>query len=158
MLRFDRTTTPTALLLVTSLIGCGAKVVWEEDGAGGAGGGETSSSSSSSSSTTSTGTSSTCDGLFEAMQTAYDHARACSPLDPVIQCDGSVVLLDTCACPNVVVNEHNITEIEEARAAYEAWVAAGCGPIPCAVCLEAHGGTCFTEGDGSKGHCQAITN
>lgn len=153
----------TALTVaVPLLLGCGAKVVWEDEGDGGAGGTggtseTTSNNSSSSGPTTSTGTPPTCDALFEAMQTAYDHARACSPLDPVIQCDGSVVLLDTCACPNVVVNEHNLTEIEEARAAYEAWVSAGCGPIPCAVCIEAHGGTCFTQGDGSKGRCEAIT-
>ena len=75
-------------------------------------------------------------------ETAIDHARACSPLDPVIQCDASVVLLDQCGCASIVVNENHVSEIQEAQAAYDAWVAAGCGPYLCESCSEALGGWC----------------
>lgn len=146
--------------------GCGGLVVFQEDGDDGAGGaGGTSnvsagpgpinaSSSGNTMSTTGTGTSGDCDALLSELETAIDHARACSPLDPVIQCDGSAILLDPCGCPSIVANEHNLAEIQAAADAFDKWVALGCGPFRCESCTPAQGeGFCQTRGDGSKGRC-----
>jgi hypothetical protein len=152
-----------SLLVGFSVAGCGGLVVLElDDGPasdGGSGGsgipGEPMGGFGQPTDAATTGTSSDqCAALLEAFETANDHARACSPLDPNIQCDGSVVLLDACGCPSVVANENLVAEIADAQAAYEAWVAAGCGPYECATCMPAtNGGFCETMGEPSKGRC-----
>lgn len=154
------------LLLGLPAIGCGGLVVLElDDGPSGSGGQSSGgglggsgepiggSGAPTDAATTSSGTG-PCASLLEIFETALDHARACSPLDPNIQCDGSAVLLDVCGCPSVVANENLIGEIADAQAAYEAWVAAGCGPYECESCTPAEsGGFCQTMGDPAKGRC-----
>lgn len=152
-----------SLLVALSAAGCGGLVVLELDdgpsgdgGAGGSGTGQPIGGFNAPTDAATTGTGSDqCAALLETLETAIDHARACTPLDPNIQCDGSVVLLDTCGCPSVVANENLITEIADAQAAYDAWVAAGCGPYDCVSCTPAtEGGFCDTMmGDPSKGRC-----
>jgi hypothetical protein len=105
----------------------------------------------------STTTGDACDALLEAYVKAVDAATECSPFEPVVQCDGSIVLLDTCACPSIVANEHASDLATVARDAYDAWVAAGCGPIPCEQCIPAKGGTCLLDRGGSTGHCVGVT-
>jgi len=150
--------------LGSSSAACGGLVVLDlDDGAGGegdaptipVGGAPSTSVPSSNSATTSTGPGNDCQDLALAWETAIDHARACSPLDPVIQCDASVVLLDQCGCASIVVNENHVSEIQEAQAAYDAWVAAGCGPYLCESCSEALGGWCQAREDGGKGRCES---
>jgi hypothetical protein len=153
-----------SLVLAFSTAGCGGLVVLQLDGDGetsgpgeeGGSGFEPIGGFSAPTDAATTGTGSdACASLLETLETAIDHARACTPLDPNIQCDGSVVLLDTCGCPSVVANENLITEIADAQAAYDAWVAAGCGPHECVSCTPAtEGGFCDTMmGDPSKGRC-----
>jgi hypothetical protein len=158
----------TSLLLISATLvsaACGGLVVFEEDGGEGGAGGQNPATTyvtagvfvTSTTGATTTGMGAPCDLLTDELETAIDHARACSPLEPVVQCDGSAILLDLCGCPSVVANEHNQLEINDARAAYEAWVAAGCGPYECESCTPAKmGGFCFAPGDGTKGRCEAI--
>ncbi len=149
---------------------CSSVVVLEDDpGIGGAGAGGASPSgttvgpgptSGGPTSVATTGVTSgtpvSCDQLTLAYETAIQHARACSRLEPVVQCDGSVILLDECACPTIIANEHNVAEIQAASQAYDAWVAAGCGPYQCEACFPVEGGGfCEALGDGSKGFCTA---
>ncbi len=157
--------TPLACVMALFFGGaCGAIAVLEDDaGAGGAGtttatGPTTKAGAGPTTASKSVGvtTGGVCDGLAEELETAIDHARACSPLRPVVQCDGSAILLDLCGCPSVVANEHLPVEIQQAQDAYDAWVSAGCGPYPCESCTPAEGGFCLAEGDGSKGRCEAV--
>ncbi|MBL9027071.1 MAG: hypothetical protein JNL21_33050 [Myxococcales bacterium] len=154
------------LLLFPSLVlllpACGGLVVFEiDEGTGGATSttGTTAQGSTVQSGSTSqvgsTSSGNPCDALDAELLTAIDHALACSPLDPTIQCDGTVMILDTCACP-IVANEDNVSEVEAARAAYDAWVAAGCGPYPCETCVVPQGGFCMPQGGGGKGRCAGI--
>lgn len=153
-------------LVALSVAGCGGLVVLELDdesgtqaggqgGRGGSGGEPIAGFFSPPADVVTTGTGSgACDALLATYETAVDHARACSPLDPNIQCDGTVVLLDTCGCPSIVANEDLVGEVADAEAAYEAWVAAGCGPYQCESCTPAtNGGFCETMGDPAKGRC-----
>lgn len=156
----------STLLLGFAVAGCGGLVVLQLDdgepaggatgsGAGGAGSQPIGGSPGPSTDAVTTATGSgACSSLLEAYETAVDHARACSPLDPNIVCDGTVVLLDTCGCPSIVANEDLVGEVADAQAAYEAWVLAGCGPYRCANCTPAtNGGFCETMGDPAKGRC-----
>ncbi len=153
-------------LLITLSLGlamaaCGGLVVIPLDDGEPAGGGGSEPmggtvSTSTDAATTGTG-SDACTTLLELYETAVDHARACSPIDPNIVCDGTVVLLDTCGCPSIVANEDLPADVAEAQAAYEAWVAAGCGPYLCENCTPAvSGGFCETMGDPAKGRCVPI--
>lgn len=158
-----------SFLLCVGLLGCGANVVFgDEQGGGGQGtgagnsqggtpgdGGGVDTAGSAAGGSSSTGD--VCDQLEKELIVAIDAARFCSPLDPNIVCDGTVTLLDTCGCPSLVANEELGAEIESAKLAYEAWVAAGCGPYPCESCTPAQGGFCDTMGgDGTSGLCQAV--
>lgn len=155
-----------ALLLLTAAApACGAKVVFEQDdGSGGSGGAGTATSVTATSASTgvtnsavsatavTTGTGGTCEALLSAMEAANEKARFCSNFNPVIQCDGSVILLDTCGCPTIIANENNVGEYQAAQLAYADWVNAGCGPYPCEVCNPVMGGG-FCNGPGDAGLC-----
>lgn len=153
------------LVLAACAPGCGAKVVFEDDGGlGGSGGTGTTTGVTATSGPTGvtnsavtatavgTGTGGTCDALFSAMEAANEKARFCSNFNPVIQCDGSVILLDSCGCPTIIANENNVGEYQAAQQAYAAWVDAGCGPYPCEVCNPVMGGG-FCDGIGDAGLC-----
>jgi len=114
---------------------CGGKAVVDPMDTG-TGGSSSTSSSTSTSTTTSTGTGGTvdpCQVLEEQLGVALRLAQACNPMINAIQCSGDTVVYDTCGC-EVVANDHAVSEAEDARAAYDAWVAAGCGPHLCASC------------------------
>ena len=71
-------------------------------------------------------------------------ARQCSPGDPGLQCSGKLTVPDPCNCP-VIVNDATPDLAALAEKAFEAWVAAGCGPFEC-------GRDCLPPGTG--GFCQ----
>jgi hypothetical protein len=71
-----------------------------------------------------------CQSLFATFQNALAEAVKCSPVLGVVQCSGSATLLDACGC-TVVANETQPEKVKAAQAAYDAWVAAGCGPYAC---------------------------
>jgi hypothetical protein len=137
----------TFLLVATA--GCGGKVVFE--GSGGAGGGSSTSSTStsgtSSSSTTSTGTGGSCAALEAALSQAAADAQFCNPALNMQQCDGAAILNDTCGCPSLLLNETQPAKVAAAKAAYNAWISAKCGPLAC-------GKACFPAG---PGFCQPGT-
>jgi hypothetical protein len=134
------------------LVGCGGLVVLEEEG--GLGGGATSSASATkASSVVSSSTGSTCEALTVALEQALDQTRVCGPALSIVQCDGSAILKDLCGCPTILANEHNVAQIQGAEQAYDAWVAAGCGPYPCETCTPLNqGGLCISLSDGT-GRC-----
>jgi hypothetical protein len=150
-------------LVACSTVACGANVVFDEEGTGGEASGGGGAESTSSGTTTVTTTVTTtggdpCDPLREAFENALRAATECSLLEPVVQCDGSLILLDTCGCPAIVANEHHPDLAEAAKAAYDAWVAGGCGPYPCEQCLPAkNGGSCQADPQGKTGHCVPLT-
>ena len=115
---------------------CGGKAVvdGENEGQGGAGGTTTTTTHS----TTSTGSggegaSPSCNSLSQALTAAIDAAQECNPAINTVQCNGSSVVRDSCAC-ELVANENYPALVQAANGAYNAWVAAGCGPIPCYNC------------------------
>jgi hypothetical protein len=152
------------VVLAAAAPGCGGMVVFEEEGAGGSGAGGTTTGPAGSSGQTggkstavtatavTTGTGGTCEGLLAAMEAANEKARFCSNLKPVIQCNGSVILLDTCGCPTIIANENNVGDYQAAQQAYNDWVSAGCGPYPCEVCNPVMGGG-ICSGPGEEGLC-----
>ena len=132
------------LLLVSVLValgGCGGKAVIDgPDGFGGGGG------------TTTTTTAVTCDGLFQVYDAALADAVSCNPFVNMMQCDGTASVHDPCGCP-VLANETNPTAVQAAVAAYDAWVAASCGPYLCgAPCQTLSPGFCSGTGP-SDGVC-----
>jgi len=51
----------------------------------------------------------------------------------MLQCTGDTVAYDSCGCTIVVADQHQ-AEAAAAVEAYQAWVQAGCGPVPCYTC------------------------
>jgi hypothetical protein len=152
-----------ALISVASWsVGCGATVVFETDGSGGSGqGGSSSSGSPSSTKATSSGgvtTGGMCADLLAAFELAVVEATACNPFISVPQCTGTAILLDTCGCPAIVANELQPGLVDAARTAYDAWVAAGCGPYDCQTCDRARSGACVPAPDGQSGVCTPVTD
>lgn len=133
---------------------CGGKVAFVEGSGAGSGGGDaTSSASTSKGSTTSTGAKPTCDELREAFVDAALEAQVCDPKLDVFQCDGSEIILDSCDCPSLVLNEDHPALVQNAKAARAAWIGAGCPTLDCGACFEAQGGAC----DSVSGVCVALT-
>lgn len=158
----------TLLFSCLVLSGCGASVVFgDEEGGAPGDGGSSDGGASNNGGTIDTGpippeggsssTGDVCDQLEKELVLAIEAARFCSPLDPNIQCDGTVTLLDTCGCPSFVANEDLVEEVQTAKLAYETWVDAGCGPYPCESCTPAMGGFCESLDGGASGQCQALT-
>lgn len=140
------------ILLVTSVVtlgatafACGGKVTFVDDGSG-AGGGSASSTSKATTGTSistnaTTGTGKSCTVLKAELDAANAGAQACNPALSSIQCDGSQILVDPCGCSSLLANEKEPAKIAAAKAANQAWLDAGCGPLDC-------GGGCFPVGPG----------
>ncbi len=99
----------------------------DQSGQGGEGG-----SGTTSASTTATGTGA-CDALDPAFSAALAAALACNPALSSIQCDGSAVVQNGCAC-EIAANEKAPEAVAAAKQAFAAWVEGGCGPQECALC------------------------
>jgi hypothetical protein len=118
-------------------LACGGEAVVDDVAAGGSGTGAGTGTGTGAGTGTGTGTGSgtgpTCDTLEQDLAFWMAAAMACDPYINTIQCDGSMLIFDTCGCP-VVANELNEDAAKAAIAAYEAWAGAGCGPYDCFAC------------------------
>lgn len=150
----------TVLALSLLLAACGAKVAFVvEDGGGTTQGGGSAQTGGGGSGTSNTGgsvsTGVSCDVLSAQYEDAIRAATACNPTLSSIQCDGTAVLNDTCGCPSILLNERNPELVLAAQQAYDAWVAGGCGPVPCGqACFPASAGGCVPSG--TSGTCQVF--
>ncbi|MFO0554964.1 MAG: hypothetical protein U0271_41690 [Polyangiaceae bacterium] len=144
----------TRLLLIGYLaigLGCGAKVVYSQgDGDGGSGGG--SSTNGTSSSTTSTGVD--CAQLQADYLSKFDQATACNTCIDFDACGVGQVISDPCGCPAGTSDQGLATAAQEA---FDAWVAAGCGPELCGEPCFGGDVKWFCSGDGTNcnGKCTA---
>lgn len=138
-----------------AITGCGAKVVFEDEGSGGSGT-TSGSTSAKTGSTKSTGTAASCTDLEQSFQNAVADAAACSPAKSSLQC--TTIINDTCGCPTIAVNTKLGPLVNDAKLAYDAWVEAGCGPIPCTQCIPADIGYCEPTPDGESWACRGSTN
>lgn len=138
-------------LAVAVMGGCGANVVFDATGAGGAGGSSASTGGGGAGGSAATG--SPCDILSSTLDDTILAATACDPFLNVASCTGSLVILDTCGCPAIVANELYPERAQAAQNAYDAWVAAGCGPYPCETCIPATTGLC----DPNTSRCAPVT-
>jgi hypothetical protein len=94
-----------------------------------------------------------CKALGETMQATLTAAQQCSPLLGVEQCNGTAVGYDSCGC-GVVLNDTQPDKVKAANDAYDAWVAAGCGPNACGkACFESPNTMC----DPASSTCQWST-
>ncbi len=92
-----------------------------------------------------------CTSLNNTRQQYLDAARVCNA-ELSGQCTGSATVPNQCACPTLV-NDGSPSDVQAAQDAYDAWVAAGCGPYACgAACFEGTTGTCVGQG-GPAGLC-----
>lgn len=132
---------------------CGGKVTFVEGSGAGTGGGDATSSGSTSKGSTSTGAKPTCEELRAAFVAAVLEAQACDPKLDVPQCDGSEIILDSCDCPSLVLNEDHPALVQQAKAARAAWIGAGCPTLDCGACFEAQGGAC----DSASSMCVGLT-
>ncbi len=83
-----------------------------------------------------------CAQLDATRRQALAAARSCNAAIDIAQCSGSAVIAQECGC-DVVVNETKPERVAAARAARDAWEAAGCAPTVCAVdCAPITGGGC----------------
>ena len=151
------------LLGLTSLFGCGGKVVF--DGTGGAGGNRSVSSSPTGSTSkgsthaaTSGSTSSgpnDCASLEKAFQDLFNQATACNACLDSNPCMGGIEIIDSCGCPAGTADQ---ALAKQAQHAYDVWVAGGCGPHLCQVPCGKPGGSwsCGGNGMSCSGTCQAI--
>jgi hypothetical protein len=139
--------------LVLGVSACGGKVLFDPDassggGAGTGGQGEGASSSEVGVATvgvaqSSASTGDNCFALGEELDRATNEAIACDPTIDLLQCSGAELLTDRCGCKGVVANETRPEAVQAARAAYDAWVAGGCGPFECGgACQQPAGGIC----------------
>lgn len=119
---------------VASFAACGGVV--ETSGTSSSGTSSSSSGASSSGSTstssTSSGTTADCDELFLLYAVALDKAQQCNACADFDGCINGPVFVDICQCP-VVANSANAAAIEEAKAAYATWSAAGCQHPVCGM-------------------------
>lgn len=95
-----------------------------------------------------------CKTLNDERAKTLAAAVECSGLLGVVQCSGSDKVPDQCGCP-VIVNEAKADAVKAAKAAYDAWEKAGCGPFACgAACFDAKKGIC----DGTTSKCVGVIN
>jgi hypothetical protein len=145
---------------LAGIAACGGKVTWVEGSGAGSGGADATSSSHASASqaaSTSTGAPS-CEALLDAFMAAVEIAQVCDPKLDLQQCDGSVILLDACDCPSMVLNEDHPDAVKAAFDARATWIGAGCPTLDCGGCFEAMGGTCSpATGPGGMGVCVGLT-
>jgi hypothetical protein len=79
---------------------------------------------------TSTSTGSTdCGGLEKAFVAAFELATSCNACQGADHCIQGVAIHDACGCVVGGIDDKMLTA--DAESAYQAWVAAGCGPLPC---------------------------
>jgi hypothetical protein len=91
-----------------------------------------------------------CESLEADLLEAFTAATACSPALTVEQCSVDVTVFDTCGC-TVPANLDDEGAASRARAAYQEWVAAECGPYLCIVeCMEGTAATCSPVGDAGR--------
>ncbi len=92
-----------------------------------------------------------CERLTAEADAAIAAAVACDPAVDSIQCNGSAVLTETCACPRIA-NETHPELVEAAQKAINAREAA-CPLVPCAfpLCQEPAASYC-----GANGACEAM--
>jgi hypothetical protein len=92
-----------------------------------------------------------CERLTAEADAAIAAAVACDPAVDSIQCNGSAVLTEACACPRIA-NEAHPELVEAAQKAINAREAA-CPPVPCAfpLCQEPAASYC-----GANGACEAM--
>ncbi len=151
------------VLGLTSVIGCGGKVVF--DGAGGAGGiGSTSASPTGTTSTGSTHTATSastssgpndCASLEKAFQDLFNQATTCNACLDSDPCMGGIEIIDTCGCPAGTADQ---ALANQALHAYDAWVAGGCGPHLCQIPCVSPGGSWSCNGNGMNcaGSCRSL--
>jgi hypothetical protein len=156
------------VLGLSTMSACGGLVLFDPDATGtgggsasgaggsvsGAGGGATSGigvgTSVQSGSVASSSSGDNCFALGEELDRTTSEAVGCNPTIDLLQCNGSELLFDRCGCKSVVANETKPELVQAARAAYDAWVAAGCGPFDCGgACASPMGGQC----DPQSGTC-----
>ena len=127
----------SALALVGAALAwsCGGKAVVDPPihGQAGSGGQGATTTTTGSTGLGGEGAGSGCDGLMQDLTDAINAAQACDPTIYLAQCMGTAVVKDSCAC-DLVANENYPELVQAATDAYSAWVAAGCGPIPCYSC------------------------
>jgi hypothetical protein len=125
--------------------GCGGKAV--VDGAGGEGAGGTTSHGGSGGAS--------CAELSTAYQTAFAEAIACNACLSIEQCYGGPQINDSCGCP-AGANATTPDKADDAKAAYQAWTGAGCGPLDCGVPCSAQDTAWFcspSSGSGCSATC-----
>lgn len=133
---------------------CGGKAVVDPEtrtSTGGSGAATTTSSTSSSGTTTSSGTagaggSASCELLQDLLEEAIATAQWCDPLINELQCTGQTVIMDPCGC-EVVANDATSDAAAGALAAYDEWVALGCGPFDCMTCPPPPSTPWYCDGD-----------
>jgi hypothetical protein len=90
-----------------------------------------------------------CVELNKERQTWLDAARTCSP-ELNGQCAGARTVPNQCGCPTLVNSAFDY-QVKRAQAAYDAWVAANCGPYACgAACFVGTMGVCDPTRIGSS--------
>ena len=157
-------------LILLCVGACGGKAVVDSttsSGSGGEGGTHpsTTSSTPTGSTTSSTPTGSTtstsdpCDALQADLEAKLQQALACNPMLSVEQCTGELVVYDTCGCV-LAANALAPNLAQAANLAYQAWVAAGCGPWDCAWCPPEPPSPWFCSADpsGQTGQCEPLAN
>ena len=127
---------PLAVVIASTLIACGGKVVVDAEGvtagAGGGGGGGGAGAGGGGSGSTSGGFGG-CYPLQAEVKAKLEAAQACNPVLAVVQCSGAVVAKDLCGC-TVVANDTTPMKGQAALEAFDAWISAGCGPFLCEFC------------------------
>jgi hypothetical protein len=73
-----------------------------------------------------------CPALADALHQAVARAIVCEAGVQSLECDAQSPVLDECNC-SFPTNRMLSTEAQEARVARQAWVAAGCRPVPSCV-------------------------
>ena len=126
----------SALALVGAALvwSCGGKAVVDPPLHGRAGsGGQGATTTTGSTGLGGEGAGTGCNALDQNMMDALGAAQACDPSSSVNECTSAAVVKDTCGC-EAVANQTAPGLVQAANDAYDAWVAAGCGPTPCYAC------------------------
>lgn len=84
-----------------------------------------------------------CAQLDAERRATLEAARTCNAAIEIAQCTGTEVIAHECGC-DILVNEAQPEKVAAARAARDAWEAAGCGPSACPAveCAPVTGGGC----------------
>jgi hypothetical protein len=147
-----------------ALVACSGEAVIDFPAAGGGGAGGSSSRASSGAaggpasgpSTSSGGTS--CDSLYGTFRQALDEATLCNPCIDNDACIDGPQIHDECSCV-VGASNDKPDAAKAAEDAYDAWIAAGCGPVDCArPCAVTDSWTCgpVKNGGCEVGRCQPL--